>query len=323
MTLVKKYIRWLFVFLFTLVLVSCGLKNDAANKLENNQGNGEENKEVNDTIEYSDRGGFLWKVENGDTKVYLQGTIHLGNEDTFPLNKHAETSYEEADVVMPEIDLTEINMVETQTMFMEYGTYDEDKTIADDINKESVERLEEIVEEAGIPFELVESFKPWYIDSLLLELALEETPFSSDYSVDSYFLDRAVEDEKEVIELESFDSQLALLSGFSMEHQIKSLETTIEMYQEAAKEIEEMFNVWLKGDVDKMTEYAKASFEENSEYKEKMNDERNIDMAASIKEILEEDDGRTYFVIVGSMHYIAEPSIISILEENYDVEHIY
>lgn len=319
----KKYIRWLFVFLFALVLVSCGLKNDAANKLENNQGNGEENKEVNDTIEYSDRGGFLWKVENGDTKVYLQGTIHLGNEDTFPLNKHAETAYEEADVVMPEIDLTEIDIAQTQTMFMEYGTNNEGKTIYDDISEEAIDKLEKIIEEAGLRFELLESFKPWYIESLLLELALEEKPFSSDYSVDSYFLDRAVEDEKKIIELESFDSQLELLSGFSMEHQIKSLETTIEMYQEAAKEIEEMFNVWLKGDVDKMTEYAKASFEENSEYKEKMNDERNIDMAASIKEILEEDDGRTYFVIVGSMHYIAEPSIISILEENYDVEHIY
>lgn len=28
-------------------------------------------------------GGFLWKVENGDTTVYLQGTVHLGEPDLF------------------------------------------------------------------------------------------------------------------------------------------------------------------------------------------------------------------------------------------------
>ena len=64
--------------------------------------------------------------------------------------------------------------------------------------------------------------------------------------------------------------------------------------------------------------------EEDKAFMEALNDKRNIGMANKIKEFLEDDNGKTYFVIVGSLHYILEPHIISLLEEDgYEVKHIY
>src|SRR5690625_1478137 len=50
----------------------------------------------------SGQGGFLWRVDNEDTTVYLQGTIHIGPQSFYPFNDAIESAYEEADVVVPE-----------------------------------------------------------------------------------------------------------------------------------------------------------------------------------------------------------------------------
>lgn len=67
-------------------------------------------------------GGFLWKVEHGETTVYLQGTVHVGPEDFYPMHTEIENAYAEADVVVPEIDITSVNPFEMQEIMMELGT---------------------------------------------------------------------------------------------------------------------------------------------------------------------------------------------------------
>ncbi|GAF21621.1 hypothetical protein JCM19047_1310 [Bacillus sp. JCM 19047] len=58
--------------------------------------------------------------------------------------------------------------------------------------------------------------------------------------VDEYFLNRAVDDGKEIRELESIESQFNVLSGFSMETQIQLLEHRLQNMDEAGEELETM-----------------------------------------------------------------------------------
>ena len=63
---------------------------------------------------------------------------------------------------------------------------------------------------------------------------------------------------------------------------------------------------------------------EEEAYMEALNDNRNYGMAEEITKFLESGEDQTYFVIVGSLHLILEPHVISILEEEgYEVEHIH
>lgn len=62
----------------------------------------------------------------------------------------------------------------------------------------------------------------------------------------------------------------------------------------------------------------------DEEYSNALNDERNIDMAHSIDELLQQNSGQTYMVIVGSAHLVVEPTISSELEKKgYEVEKVY
>lgn len=274
-------------------------------------------------------GGFLWKVENGDTTVYLQGTIHLGTKDFYPLHESIEKAYYEADVVVPEIDMNNINIFEIQKLYSELGEYDDGTTIRDHVSEETFEKLSDTFSQLGLPIEAVEHYKPWLLTSLVQSLMAEQLDYM--YGVDDYFLNKAALDGKEVIPLETVELQLNVLSSVSHDYQIEMLEESLVTIEEYDEELQKMFELFKAGNEDDLLDYLMtdtdeeyAFAEESQAYIEALNDERNYGMAEKISEFLEEDDGRTYFVIVGALHLTLEPHVVSILEEQgYHVERIH
>ncbi|MCM3741861.1 TraB/GumN family protein [Oceanobacillus luteolus] len=271
-------------------------------------------------------GGFLWKVENDDTTVYLQGTIHVGTEDLFPMHETIENAYKEADIIVPEIDLNNLNPIEMQNIMMELGTFQDGTTIEDHLSEESYEALDAFFTEQGIPLGLMKTYQPWLLSSFVQQLLLEELGYTE--GVDEYFLSRAEKDGKEIIALETAEEQFHVLASASLQYQIQMLEESLVRSEEFNESMQELLQAYMEGDADKMLEDALAEeaqmTEEDEAFMEALNDNRNYNMAEQIVGFLEQDDGQTYFVIVGALHYILEPHIISILkDEGYVVEHIH
>jgi hypothetical protein len=187
-------------------------------------------------------------------------------------------------------------------------------------------KLEEILQGHSMEMEMVQHFKPWYLEMMLMQFALAESDYSPEYSVDLYFLDRALEDGKEIIELENYEDQLTMLAGFSDEIQLQKLENAITDYDSMAAEIDEVALHWQDGELEELRETTEegANFDGYEEYMEEMNTNRNIEMSETILDLLAEESGQTYFVIVGAMHMVEEPSIVSLIEDGgYNVDHIY
>lgn len=271
-------------------------------------------------------GGFLWKVENNGTTVYLQGTIHVGTRDFYPLHESIEMAYYESDVVVPEIDLNNLNLFEMQRLYAELGEYQDGSTIQDHIDEELYEKLEETLAEFGIPLGMVETYKPWFLTSLIQSLMLEQLGYL--YGVDEYFLNKAQLDDKEVIALETAELQFGVLAGVSDSYQAEMLEESLISIEEYDEQLVEMMELYKEGDEHNLLDYLMVESEEEhpeaQAYMEALNDERNYGMAEKIVEFLESGDERTYFVIVGTLHYILEPHIVSILEaEGYQVDRIH
>ncbi|GAA0464338.1 TraB/GumN family protein [Alkalibacillus silvisoli] len=271
-------------------------------------------------------GGFLWQVEHEGTTVYLQGTIHAGTTDFYPLHEKIETAYYEADVIVPEIDLNDVNMYEMQQTQQELGMYQDGTTIDEHISDELYEELEATIEELGMDMEMFASFKPWLLSSLIQSLRIQELGYL--HGVDDYFLNQAVLDDKEVIALETVESQLDVLASPPEEYQITMLEDSIVNLDSFDEELTRMFELYKEGNQEELMDYLFDESVEPSEgeeaFMEALNDDRNYDMASQIDEFLQSGDEKTYFVIVGTAHLIVEPHIVSILEdEGYDVEHIH
>ncbi|WP_047983603.1 TraB/GumN family protein [Ornithinibacillus californiensis] len=270
-------------------------------------------------------GGYLWKVENGDTTVYLQGTIHIATDEFFPLNRKIEAAYAEADIIVPEIDLNNINVLEMQAMYMEYALYEDGSTIQDHIPTETFDELSSIYEDLGYSMDMFATYKPWFHSSLIQNLMNEELGYID--GVDLYFLNRAEHDQKEIIALETAEDQLSIFANVSPDYQIQMLEESIIELSEFESQMQEMFRLYLEGDGEALLDYLMVEGEEptpeEQAYMVALNDNRNYQMAEQIANFLEEDSGDTYFVIVGSLHLLLEPHIRSILEEEgYTIEKV-
>ncbi|MDL4838918.1 TraB/GumN family protein [Aquibacillus rhizosphaerae] len=272
-------------------------------------------------------GGFLWKVADEDTTIYLQGTIHIGTEEFYPLHEKIEQAYAESDVVVPEIDLNNVDQMEMQKLNMELGTYLDGSTIEDHVSEELYTDLTATLEEFEVPIEMVETYKPWILSSTIQQLMIQQLGYIE--GVDQYFLNRAAEDGKEVIGLETVEDQLRIMADRSPAFQAELLQESLVETEEFGEDIGELISIYKQGDPDKLVEVLmeeEGAPEESPEakvYMEELNDNRNYKMADKVVDFLEEDD-RTFFVIVGSLHLTQEPHIRSILEEEgYEVEHVH
>ena len=271
-------------------------------------------------------GGFLWKVENGDTTVYLQGTVHLGEPDLFPMHEKIEQAYVESDVVVPEIDLFNVEMAEMNKLQMELGTYQDETNLEDHLPEETYQEVETFFMDRGFPMGVIDTYKPWLVSNMVSQLMVQELGFTE--GVDMYFLSKAQADDKEIIALETPRDQPGIFADLWMDYQVQMLEESLIDINTYEQDLQQLIDIYKSGNVDDLLDVlfetdAAMSVEEEA-YMEALNDNRNYGMAEEITKFLESGEDQTYFVIVGSLHLILEPHVISILEEEgYEVEHIH
>jgi uncharacterized protein len=148
-------------------------------------------------------------------------------------------------------------------------------------------------------------------------MALTQAGYDPKLGVDRYLLKKAREAGKPVIELESIEEQLNLVSGLNPADQESILRGSIEQIKggDLPKLIERMISAWRAGDVAAL----QACLEENNAYfrgNEAVNatliDGRNPAMTDKIAGLLREK--RTIFVAVGALHLLGEQGLVALLK---------
>ncbi|MBC8385046.1 MAG: TraB/GumN family protein [Candidatus Cloacimonetes bacterium] len=261
---------------------------------------------------------FLWEIEKGDTKVYLMGSIHLMKPEVYPLTSIIEEAFEESDVLIVEVDATKLDMNSVQKMIMEKGSFQDETTLKSVLSDEHYKKLSEEFAASGVmTIEMLDKSKPWYVLLNLGVIRIMKLGMDANLGIDLHFLNKAKEN-KEIIELETADFQIKLLSGLEDDVQLNLLEESIDDPKETADIIGKIIKAWQFGDTESIDELiverVKKVPELNSFY-EKMFLERNITMTGKILEFIQKQDGKTYFVVVGAGHYVGEDGILNLLEK--------
>ena len=152
---------------------------------------------------------------------------------------------------------------------------------------------------------------------------------------------------KPIVELEGYDLQLNMLDSFSDELEEYLLSSTMDALSDilagkVSSSDNDTLNVildyWHEGDVDsflkeiapQLVASEAPDMEEDAEIKPLMEEyynkiftERDKGMADKIDGFLEGEGSTTYFVVLGSGHYISNYSVLDILEEmGYELKQI-
>ena len=103
--------------------------------------------------------------------------------------------------------------------------------------------------------------------------------------IDMHFL-KLAKDKKEILELESAEFQIELLSGFSDELQVEFLKSSVEESSKLKEKYNGMLDAWKKGDTKELVRTIKEEYKDKPKLQpvyKKLIDDRNITMTDKIE----------------------------------------
>ncbi len=266
---------------------------------------------LHDALAQSEK-SFIWRVEAEGTTVYILGSVHFLKKENYPLHPNIEKAFEKADTLVVEANINDESKI-NPAMIMERAFYPENDTLQAHVSKETYERVREEAQGLGLPQEQMDRCRPWFVAITISSLEFMKLGYDPTYGVDYYFLTKAA-NVKRILELESLDYQIRLLSGLSDTEQELFLLYTLKDLKIAGQEFNQLFKAWTSGDSQGMEsilmKYMRKDPRLSGAY-EKLIYERNRNMAGKIEGYLKTKG--TYFVVVGAAHLIGEKGIIAIL----------
>jgi len=260
---------------------------------------------------------FMWKVEKGETTLYLLGSIHALKEDAYPLPPAIESAFDEVEITVFEIDLDD--MTKAAIRMMSAGSLEKGRMLEEVVGPETWSKFETHVGGSGFDASLYQGMKPWMAALAVAAFELTKHGYLATSGLDTYFSQRAVETGKERLSLETVEFQVGLFADLSPEHSLAFLRYTLEDLDAMIPEMDGLYRDWRIGNVEAVGEALLEGFEGFPDLSKKMISDRNNAWMPKILELLTGD--RDAIVVVGSAHLVGEQGVVNLLRaKGYTVE---
>ncbi len=265
---------------------------------------------------------MLYEVKGTHNKVYILGSIHLMPESAYPLDKAIDEAFDASDVLVVELDASQIDQAEMQQFIGANAFLPEGTLLSNMIKPKEFRSLTEKFETMGIPQATMNKFRPWFATLSLSMGILQKLGLKAEVGVDMVYLAKAHLKNMQIIELETMMSQLKMLSSLPDSVQVDYLNYSLEDYDEIESVFCELLKAWKTGDAKKLDELSKGKMKELSKdlpgimaYYDKLFTERDGEMTDKIIKFANNKEKHTYFVIVGSFHLVGDDGIIKRLND--------
>lgn len=255
----------------------------------------------------------LWHAQGVSNSVYLLGSIHLLRAEDHPLPSIIDAVYEDAEILVMELDMDDLDGAATQRLFNENGVLRDGTTLRDLMGEELYRRAAIAAEASDIPIDLLAKSEPWLAAITVEMMALYRIGFDPKMGVELHMTSLAIQDGKPIEGLEAIEEQLAFLDGLSLQAQRDMLLQTLEDSADMAESIDDMIRAWRHGDIEFLETQLLDSLAEHEELNDALVTNRNLRWASQIDELL--DDRDDYLIIVGALHLVGEDGVPNLLAQ--------
>jgi len=253
----------------------------------------------------------LWEISRPGSTVYLLGSVHLLRPDAYPLDPTLYAAFDEADVVVFELDFGE--MAESAPMMMALGMYGDGRTLAQDLPPEVYQELAAAFERIGLPEQVYQQMKPWLAAMTLSMATLQQAGFDGVAGIDMHFYQRAQEAGKQVRALETMEEQLQVFDGMDRDAQVAFVRSTLDDLDDAVAQLDVGTERWRRGDTEGLAELFIDQMGDQPELLDRLLHQRNRQWIPQIEDLLQRPG--TSIVIVGVGHLAGEGSVVELLRE--------
>lgn len=265
---------------------------------------------------------FLWRVQSKGNTVYILGSIHLLKKDIYPLSTTIEDAFDRSDFLAVEANVNEVGQMDMVNL-LDKAMYKGGDSIEKHVAADTYAVVRKETERAGLPLEIVKMQKPWFLGLAIESLELMMAGYDPEYGVDKHFLTKA-QGKKKILELESVDYQISLLSGFSDAEQELFLLYVLKDLDTMTRDVDKLVEAWKSGNARAVEGFMTKSITDEKRFYpiyEKLITIRNRNMVSKIENYLQSKE--TYFIVVGAGHLTGTNGIIQLLKDRgYAVEQL-
>jgi len=260
-----------------------------------------------------DEPAMIWVAEGDNNRVYLMGSIHMLREQDHPLPGIVDTVYDDAEKLVMEIDMDDIDPLAALQFLMQEGVLQGDTTLKDFMGASLYAEAKASAAEIDIPIEMLEKSEPWLAAMTVQEMIMMRIGFKAEFGIEMYLMAKASADGKPITGLETIEQQLGFLDGLSPDTQSRWLLQSIVEGRRMEMLTDEMVAAWRGGDVQFLERELLVEMDTYPELHDALLADRNKSWITPIMNML--DDRDDYLVIVGAAHLVGDDGVPDLLSK--------
>lgn len=253
----------------------------------------------------------MWEIQGEDNRVFLLGSVHLLREQDHPLPQAIYAAYDEAETLVMELDMDDIDPIAAKALIDELGLIQDGRELRDLLGPEAYSQAEAMAAQLNVPLALLSSSEPWFAAMTVEQMMLLRFGFDASLGIETHFMARAAEDDKQIVGLETMREQLELLDNMSLDAQRDLFLQTLTESQEIESLMDSMIDAWRNGDTAFLEENLLSEMEQYPELHQTIVVARNRSWVTSIEDLLTRDDD--FLIIVGALHLVGDDGVPALL----------
>ncbi|BBB26885.1 TraB/GumN family protein [Amphritea japonica] len=264
-------------------------------------------------------GSSVWKITSADKTLYLGGTVHMLRQSDYPLPSQFNQAYAEADKLVFETDLAQLQNPGVQQRMQQAVRYADKGGLRQRVSPVLYQRIDKVWQQYGLPGDLLNGLRPSGVIITLTMLNLKQIGVDAQ-GIDDFFHSRAIRDGKPVGGMETADQQISFLGAMGEGDEERFMAMSLDELEQSGDFIDELIGAWRRGslvDLDRlMVADMRRDFPE--QYRTLLAD-RNEAWIPQIETMLK--DQPVEFVLVGSGHLAGEDGLLRQLKQRgYRIE---
>ena len=256
----------------------------------------------------------VWSLKGARNTVYLAGSVHALPKGHSEFPEQLERAYKEAEVIVLEVDLDDMDPLDAVKFITTNGTLPADQSLKDVVGSKPYERIAALAATLEVPEIVIAKLEPWAAALVLTQFALSKTGFDANLGIDMQITERARSDGKPVEGLETVIDQLSVFDNRSFDEQTRFLLDSADDAPQLNDDLRKLIAAWRAGDLRALEKEFLKEREKSPELYDALLGVRNRQWLPKIEALLEED--RDYLVVVGALHFVGRDGLLALLGSN-------
>lgn len=262
---------------------------------------------------------FLWKVQSGSTVMYLAGSVHALTPDAYPLNPAYERAFSASGSLVEEIDLAEADPLSGGLGLLAKGMYQDGRTFDRAVSRETLALVQDKLKATPLTLETIQPMKPWMVMLMIEALGSQSAGLDPELGLDKHFYDLARNGGKQVVGLETAESQIDRFDKMPEPMQEQMLKSELAEMDTERTSLRSLLTAWQSGDVGAIEKLLLGSFSSNPSAYDSLITQRNRNWMPQLEACLKRTS--PCFVVVGAAHVVGPQGLLAMLQQRgYRVE---